>query len=226
VVEIVGETVCDPFNAMVVPFRSALTALVVVHVSVELPPAAIKVGLALIPAVGGPLEPTVTVAWADAVVPDELLATKVYVVVAVGETDCDPLIATDAPFRVALTALVDVQVRVELPPVPIKVGLALITAVGPLEPTVTVAWADAVAPDELLATKVYVVVAVGETDCDPLTATDAPFRVALAALVDVQVSVELPPDGIEVGLALIPAVGAFEATVMRTWPQSVAPVEL
>jgi hypothetical protein len=77
-----------------------------------------------------------------------------------------------------------------------------------------------------MAMKVYVVVAVGETVCDPLTATDAPFRVALTALVDVQVSVELPPDAIEAGLALIVAVGALEVTVIRTWPQSVAPVEL
>jgi hypothetical protein len=57
----------------------------------------------------------------------------------VGETDFDPLTATDAPFRVALTALVDVQVSVELPPEVMEVGLALIPAVGPLEPTVTVA---------------------------------------------------------------------------------------
>jgi hypothetical protein len=70
------------------------------------------------------------------------------------------------------------------------------------------------------------VVEVGETVCDPLTATAAPFRVALAALVDVQVSVELPPDVMEVGLAVIPAVGALEVTVTRTCPQSVAPVEL
>ena len=55
---------------------------------------------------------------------------------------------------------------------------------------------------------VYVVVAVGETVCDPLTGTAAPFRVALVALVDVQVRVELPPDAIDVGLALIAAVGA------------------
>jgi hypothetical protein len=60
---------------------------------------------------------------------------------------------------------------------------------------------------------VYVVVAVGETVCEPLTATAAPFRVALAAFVDVQVRVELPPDGIDVGLAVIPAVGADGATV-------------
>jgi hypothetical protein len=61
--------------------------------------------------------------------------------------------------------------------------------------------------------KVYVVVAVGETVCDPLTGTDAPFKVALAALVDVQVSVELLPEVIEVGFALMPAVGALELTV-------------
>jgi uncharacterized protein (UPF0212 family) len=182
-----------------------------------------EVGFAEMPAVGGPLDVTVTVACADAVVPDEPVATKLYVVVTVGETDCDPLTATDAPFKVALAALVDVQVSVELLPDAMDVGLALIPAVGePLEPTVTVVWAEACAPEELVATKVYVVVDVGETDCDPLTATDAPFKVALAALVDVQVSVELPPDGIEAGFALIPAV----VTVIVTWPQSVAPVEL
>jgi uncharacterized protein (UPF0212 family) len=220
---VVGETTCDPFTGTVVPFKSALTALLVIQVSVELLPATMDVGFALIPAVGGPLEVTVTLACADAVVPDEPVATKLYVVVDVGETDCDPLTATDAPFRVALAALVDVQVSVELLPDTMDVGLALIPAVGePLEPTVTTVWAEACAPEELVATKVYVVVDAGETDCDPLIATDAPFRVALAALVDVQVSVELPPDGIEAGLALIPAV----VTVTVTWPQSVAPVEL
>ena len=68
--------------------------------------------------------------------------------------------------------------------------------------------------------------AVGETVCDPLTGTAAPFSVALAAFVDVQVSVELPPAAIEVGFALIPAVGALEVTVTRTCPQSIAPAEL
>ena len=73
----VGETVCDPFSATFVPFKSALTSFVVVQVRVELPPDAIVVGFALIPAVGGPLEPTVTVAWEVAVVPDELVAMNV-----------------------------------------------------------------------------------------------------------------------------------------------------
>jgi hypothetical protein len=72
----------------------------------------------------------------------------------VGDTVCDPLTATDAPFNVALAALVDVQVRVELPPDVIEVGFAVIPAVGPLEPTVTVAWDVAVAPDELVAMNV------------------------------------------------------------------------
>jgi hypothetical protein len=88
-------------------------------------------------------------------VPEELLAMKVYVVVAVNETTCDPFTATDAPFRVALVALVDDQVSVELPPELIVVGLAVMLAVGaPPEPTVRVAVAVAVAPEELLAIKV------------------------------------------------------------------------
>jgi hypothetical protein len=186
------------------------------------------VGFSTSPAVGGPLEFTVTVAWAEAVAPAEFLAISAYVVVAVGETVCDPLTATVAPFSVALTAFVDVQVSVELPPDAIEVGFALMAAVGALALTVTVAWAEAVAPAEFLAINVYVVVAVGETVCDPLTATVAPFSVALTAFVDVQVSVELPPDAIEVGFALMAAVGAglLPVTVRVTCPQSVAPVEL
>jgi hypothetical protein len=73
--------------------------------------------------------------------------------------------------------------------------------------------------------KVYEVVAVGDTTCDPLTATETPFSVALVAFVDVQVSVELPPEDIELGLAEIDAVGAEFVTVTVTWPQSVAPFE-
>ena len=72
---VVGETTWDPFNATGVPFKSALTQFTVVQVSVELPPDAIEVGFALIPAAGGP--PTVTVAVAVAVVPEALLAIKV-----------------------------------------------------------------------------------------------------------------------------------------------------
>ena len=59
------------------PFKFALTQFTVVQVSVELPPDAIVVGLALMPAAGGPPDPTVTVADDMAVAPEELLAMKV-----------------------------------------------------------------------------------------------------------------------------------------------------
>jgi hypothetical protein len=71
------------------------------------------------------------------------------------------------------------------------------------------------------------VVAVGETTCDPLTATEAPFSVALVAPVDDQVSVELPPDVMVMGFALMEAVGPpplFTTTV--TVELAVAPDEL
>jgi hypothetical protein len=77
VVVAVGETTWDPLNATGVPFKSALTQFTVFQVSVELPPGAIVVGFALIPAPGGPVAPTVTVAVAVAVAPVELLAMKV-----------------------------------------------------------------------------------------------------------------------------------------------------
>jgi hypothetical protein len=71
-----------------------------------------------------------------------------------------------------------------------------------------------------------VVVAVGETTCDPLTATAAPFNVALVAFVEDQVSVELPPDVIEVGFAVMAAVGAPDVTVTVAVAVAVVPVEL
>jgi hypothetical protein len=76
-------------------------------------------------------------------------------VVAVGETTCDPLTGTELPFSKALVALVEDQVRVELPPDVIVVGFAVIEAVGfPPEPMVTVTVEVAVAPEELFAMKV------------------------------------------------------------------------
>jgi hypothetical protein len=151
----VGETTCDPLTATVAPFRVALTALVEVHVSVELPPGAIEVGLAVIPAVGGLLPPvTVTVTWPQSVAPDELRQVMRYVVVAVGETTSDPFNATVVPFKSALTQLDVLHVNVELPPDAMVVGFALIPALGAPELTVTVAWAVAVVPPALVATKV------------------------------------------------------------------------
>lgn len=72
------------------------------------------------------------------------------------------------------------------------------------------------------------VVAVGETVCEPFSGTVVPFRSALVAFWVDQVSVELPPDDITVGLALMAAVGGplVAATVTVVCPQSVAPEAL
>jgi hypothetical protein len=70
------------------------------------------------------------------------------------------------------------------------------------------------------------VVAVGDTARDPLRATEVPLRVALTALLDVQVSVELPPDVIEVGLAPMLAVGELpELTVIAVCAEVDVPAE-
>jgi hypothetical protein len=45
-------------------------------------------------------------------------------------------------------------------------------------------------PAELVATNEYVAVAVGETLCDPLALTDAPFKVTLVASVVVHESID------------------------------------
>ena len=123
-----------------------------------------------------------------------------------GDTDWEPLTATAAPFKVALTAFVDDQVSLELPPEEIDVGFAVMDAVGPvLVVTVTVTCPQSVAPVELVPVILYVVVTVGETTIDPFRATGVPFKLALTQFTVFQVSVELPPDVIVLGLALIPA---------------------
>jgi hypothetical protein len=72
-----------------------------------------------------------------------------------------------------------------------------------------------------------VVVAVGETTIDPFRATAVPLRFALTQLMVFQVNVELPPDVIEVGLAVIPAAGApADPTVTVAEEVAVVPDEL
>jgi hypothetical protein len=71
---------------------------------------------------------------------------------------------------------------------------------------------------ELVPVILYVVVTVGETTIDPLRATGVPFRFALTQLMVFQVNVELLPDVIEVGLALIPAAGACAQAGQQSKP--------
>jgi hypothetical protein len=73
-----------------------------------------------------------------------------------------------------------------------------------------------------------VVVEVGDTVCDPLTATDVPFSFALAAFVEDHVRVELLPGATVAGFALMLAVGVplVEPTVTTTLEDVVAPAAL
>jgi hypothetical protein len=204
----VGETTCEPLTATAAPFKVALVALVEDQVSVELPPGAIRPGFAVMVAVGAL---TVTATWPQSDWPAVLEHVMRYVVVVVGETTSDPFNATEVPFRFAVVQFFVVHVRVELPPGAIEVGFALIPAAGgpPLEPTVTVTWPQSDWPAALEHVMRYVVVVVGETTSDPFNATEVPFRFAVVQFFVVHVRVELPPDAIEVGFALIPAAGVW-----------------
>src|SRR2546422_838808 len=175
------------------------------HVTVDECPAWIVVGLAEIVAVG--TGRTVTVTDACACPPDPV-TKSVYVVVAVGDTDVLPDVATAAPLSVPLVAFVDDHVTVADCPAWIVVGLAEIVAVG-AGGAVTVTVADACTwPPDPVTTSVNVVVAVRDTVALPDVATAVPLILALVAFVDDHVTVVDCPAWIVVGLAKIVAVGA------------------
>jgi hypothetical protein len=95
--------------------------------------------------------------------------------------------------------------------------IVTIDGVAPPEVTVTVAEAGvAVVPPGPVQAREYVVVAVGETSSVPLIAcapVQPPEAVQVVALVLDQVSVELPPVVIDVGLELSATVGSGDVTV-------------
>jgi hypothetical protein len=161
---------------------------------------------------------TVTAVVAE-IFPPPPVAVAVYVVVAVGLTDCAPPFEArvyelpSVPVTATAVALVAVTVSVEELPEVIDVGLAAILTVGAGLVTVTVAPAETFPPVPV-AVAVYVVVAVGLTDCVPpvdvrvYELPSLPVIVTPVALVAVTVSVDDPPAVIEVGLAAILTVGA------------------
>jgi hypothetical protein len=132
--------------------------------------------------------------------------------------DCEPctaLVPDHAPDAVQAVALVADQFNVALPPLATALGPTLRLTVGTGDLMETVAdWAALPPGPEQLSLKV----ASEErtpVDCEPLTALlpdqapDAEHDVAFAAL---QLSVELVPFAIVLGLALILTVGAGEVT--------------
>jgi hypothetical protein len=108
-------------------------------------------------------------------------------------------------------ALVELQVSVDVPPLTIVVGLAVSVAVG-LGAMVTVAVAAVLVPPVPLQVREYVVFAVSTpVDWLPLVAfapaNVPPVAVHEVALVELHVSVDVPPLAIVVGFAVRLAVG-------------------
>jgi copper(I)-binding protein len=204
VVVCVGDTEREPLTATApMPlFMVADSALVELQVSVEDPSGWILAGLADRLTVGAGVV-TVTVAVAVAVVPPPV-TVMVYVVVCVGDTEREPFSAT-VPIPLSMlaeVAFVEVQERVEVTPEWMLVGFAERLTVGAGGVTVTVAVSVAVPPGPVTV-MVYVVVVSGVTEREPFTAT-VPMPLSMlaeVASVDVQVSVDDPPDWMLAGFA-------------------------
>ena len=146
--------------------------------------------------------------------------------VEVGLTDCAPPFEAKVyelpslPLTVTAVALLAVTVNVEELPEVIEVGSAAILTLGAGLVTVTVALAE-IFPSAPVEVAVYVVVAVGFTDCVPPVACSVyelpslPLTVNPVALVALTVSKEELPVAIDAGLAVMATVGAGLAlTVM------------
>ena len=137
----VGDTDRDPLVLTVpIPWSmDTVVAFVDVHVRVDEEPSEILDGFALNDTEG--VLPTDTVTL-SVILPDELLAVSIYVVVTVGDTERDPLLALTSPTLWSITADVApliFQLNVELPPSTIDVGLAPNEFITGWLPTVTVA---------------------------------------------------------------------------------------
>ncbi len=148
------------------PLAVQAVALVEVQVRVEFPPPATAVGAAVSVAVGM----TLTVADAAALVPPGPVQVNENVEFAVRAPVARlPLVArapVHAPPAVQAVALVDVQVRVEVPPAATAVGAATRVTVGAgvgppgAAVTVTVAVAAGLVPPAPVQVNEYVVLAV------------------------------------------------------------------
>lgn len=128
----------------------------------------------------------------------------------------EPLAATlPIPGWILTDAALDTfQLKVDGPPAVMLLGDALnevtvgmpvvVAGGGVLVPEISICVVAFVLPEELLAVKIYIVLAVGATALVPLTATfPIPLsRLTLVAPVTLQLSVEVPPDVTDEGLAL------------------------
>jgi hypothetical protein len=142
--------------------------------------------------------------------------------------DCDPLVAwlpDQAPEATHEVALVEDQVRVAALPLVTVLGLALRVTVGGREVTVTVADCVALPPVPVQVNAYVLFVLSAPVDCDPLIALlpdQLPEAVQEVAWVLVQLTVELLPLAIVLGLAARLIVGAGVGVVTDTVADCVA----
>jgi hypothetical protein len=159
-----------------------------------------------------------TITWVFAtLLPLELVAVSKYVVELPGDTDLDPLVATSPipGWMFTEVALATLQFKVDEAPDVMLLGDALNNVIvgtavaaggvaGVLVPETSTCVVALLLPEELEAVKIYNVLAVGATALVPLTATfPIPLsRLTLVAPVTLQLSVDVPPDAMDEGLAL------------------------
>jgi hypothetical protein len=204
------------------PEAVQLVASVEDHVSVAPVPLAMFWGFAEIVTVGaGAGGVTVTVVDCKALPPAPVQLNVKLLVPVRAPVDCVPLVVVapvHAPEAVQVSALVDDQVSVELAPLAIVWGFAVIVTVGAGGVTVTVADCAVLPPLPVQLNVKVLVLANAPVDCVPpvaLAPVHAPEAVQLVALVDDQVSVEAVPLATVCGLAVIVTAGgaAFTVTV-------------
>jgi hypothetical protein len=123
-------------------------ALVADHVSIDVPPLGTVLGLPLSVTAGAGMVTVMVADWV-ALPPEPTHVTLKVVFALRAPVDCDPLVVSGplhAPDAVQELALVEDQVKVELPPLATVVGLALTVTVGVGVMTVTVADCAALPP--------------------------------------------------------------------------------
>ena len=211
-----GPVLCVPLVALVPlqpPEAVHEVAFVELHVSVELLPLAIDVGIAVRVTVAGGT--TVMIAVAAVLEPPTPVQVSEYDVVAeTGPMLCVPLVAfvpLQPPEAVHEVAFVEFHANVELPPFAIDAGFAVSVAVG-LPGTVTVAVTTLLVPPAPVQVSEYDVVAeTGPMLCVPLVVfvpLQPPTAVHEVAFAEFHVNVELPPFAIDAGFALKVTVAA------------------
>ena len=221
-VAVSGVVPCVPLVALVPlqpPEAAQEVALVELHVSIDVPPLATEVGFAVNVTVGAGA--TLTVAVATLLEPPAPLQVNEYdVAAASGPVLWLPLAALlpfQPPEAVHEVALIEFQVSVEAPPLATEVGFAVNVTVE-AGTTVTLAVATLLMPPAPVQVNVYEPAIVRDPVlCVPLLGLmplQLPEAVHEVALVELQVSVEVPPLATDVGFAVSVTVGAcITATV-------------